>query len=354
MHGDLSSYALKYVGCEAINTWSDNLAKDKDASTVLALKRFVIFRMCPANKCSKNRKFGCTSNYGEYMIDMESYLGLVKDYHYARFDDYCTTCTTCFGSGNSQTAYQASNNNVRRLGDDYYAADDDAAGDDGANAGDDAYNDDGAADDAYNDDGSAGDDADAGDDGGVANDDANAGDDAYQNNADDANAGDDAYQNDDANAGDDDSAAYDDAAAGDDANQYSYGDDAYIYGFYSGNNDMNCDEDACSNYKEVCTKNHFYNGDDYLSFLECTNYQDANGVNYYVGPHCGSDEHGITIGIFEDEYCTSYLGDVGSYAKLDGFTIYQSSLDLYTPKSCISCSNEVREHLSLSFFSPFF
>ena len=81
---DLSNFSLKYVGCQAVNTWSDNMAQDEGANSVFALERFVVLRLCPSTWCSKYRKYGCGSNYGDYMILMEDYLAIMKQYHHAR------------------------------------------------------------------------------------------------------------------------------------------------------------------------------------------------------------------------------------------------------------------------------
>lgn len=302
---DLSSYSLKYVGCQAVNTWSDNMAKDEDSNTAFALEQFVILRMCPSTWCSRYRKFGCGSNYGQYMILMEDYLAIMKEYHYARFATYCGTCSQCMGS---YVSYQATEDGNRRR----RLADDDAAGDDAVN------DDEAAGDDAYNDD--AGDDA-------MNNDDA-AGDDAYNddevNNNDDAAAGDEVYNNND-----------DDAMS----NQWAQ---------------SNCDlEEQCANYEEVC-EYHQYHGADYENFMECTAIEMDDGQVLYLGPHCGSDKHTITIGVFEDQYCSSYLGDVGSYEEIQGYNIDENSLAFFYPSTCISCSDEVRNLRRLdSSVSPF-
>ena len=98
---DLSQYALKYVGCQNIKSFSDELAEDSSAKSVLALSKFVIFRFCQANLCSSYNKYGCSENYGEYLIDMETYLVTMAEYHYSRYKEYCTTCISCM-SGQSR------------------------------------------------------------------------------------------------------------------------------------------------------------------------------------------------------------------------------------------------------------
>ena len=98
---DLSQYALKYVGCQNIKSFSDDLAEDSSATSVLALSKFVIFRFCQADLCSSYSKYGCSENYGEYLIDLETYLLTMAEYHYSRYKQYCTTCMSCM-SGQSR------------------------------------------------------------------------------------------------------------------------------------------------------------------------------------------------------------------------------------------------------------
>lgn len=112
---DLSQYALKYIGCQNIKSFSDSLASDASSKSVLALSKFVMFRFCDSNLCSSYNKYGCSQNFGEYMIDMESYLVTMADYHYSRYQDYCTTCISCMASAtlddtNSTDDYISSQN----------------------------------------------------------------------------------------------------------------------------------------------------------------------------------------------------------------------------------------------------
>lgn len=305
---DLSSYSLKYVGCQAVNTWSDNMAQDEDANTVFALERFVVLRLCPSMWCSQYRKFGCGRNYGEYMILMEDYLAIMKEYHYSRFSTYCQICDQCMGG--QSVSYQAAN-------------DDDAANDDAA--GDDAADDDAVGDDQYQGDDVAGDDQYQGDD-------AVQGDDQYQ--GDDANVYEDQYQADDAAAGEDQYQGYDGAQGDDNWNNVNNDNIDQSYCQY---------EDQCLNFHDLCQYYHYYSSSDYENFMACSEFQMGDSV-VYLGPHCGSDRHSITIGVFEDQYCSSYLGDAGSYEEIQGYSdIDEDSLAFYYLSTCISCSNKVRK-----------
>lgn len=328
---NVDDYAIKYAGCQQIQTWSDNKAADEDSDTVFSMQRFVVFRLCPAEHCSTYNSHGCNSNYGEYMIAMEDYLAIMAQYHYARFDAYCSTCATCMSYEQQQVAYQykaqhgGNNNRGRNLAYDdvyynYYNRynNDDDAGDDAA--GDDAYaaGDDGGGDDAYA-----------------------AGDDAYA-------AGDDAYAAGDDAAGDDAYAAGDDAA-GDDAKT----DDAAYYAYYD--DDLYKDDDSaggsgtsygycrystsCYNYQSVC-RDYDENHMDFANYFSCTEFVYGNEV-VYLGPHCNGDGFTMTLGIYNDDECSEYLGDITNEEQFTGISFNEDSLSFYYPKTCIACADQV-------------
>jgi len=83
---DITGYSLRFEKCQFVKSYSQDLA-EAGASTVLATQRFVIFRLCPADNCKS-----CNSNFGEYMVDMEDYLGYTVEY---RSDEQTEMCNTC-------------------------------------------------------------------------------------------------------------------------------------------------------------------------------------------------------------------------------------------------------------------
>lgn len=52
--------------------WNDQAADDYDVR--LYKKRLVRFRLCPTDSCSRNDAGGCDSEYGDYIVDLETYL----------------------------------------------------------------------------------------------------------------------------------------------------------------------------------------------------------------------------------------------------------------------------------------
>jgi hypothetical protein len=157
------------------------------------------------------------------------------------------------------------------------------------------------------------------------------------------NGGDNNNNNDDAN--NQRRLADDDGAAGDDANA---NDDGYVY---PNNDDAAGDDaaaayqcqyqDACQNYQVACSS---YSGGDqavYDDYFACVESADVNGNVIYLGPHCKSDGHSITIGLFKDEYCSKYVGDMVDLHSTTGIAIEEDSLDFYYSESCVSCDATV-------------
>ena len=262
---DLTKYALKYVGCQNIHTWSDD--RVEAGLTPMEMHRFVVLRLCESDTCSAYNKWGCNFNYGEYVIPMEDYLAIMSNYHFQQYNRYCQTCSECvdfdiddyYGITPSPTPqptqtddYYNNNNGGRRLdnnNDDYY-------GDDNFNYG-------------YN-----------------------------------SNYGYNKY------------------------NSYKqlpwYVDD---YGECKFNT-------VCQNYKRACKNNYHPNATYYKDYFTCTAFQLGNQEGY-LGPHCRNDGHTIGIGLFEDAYCSSYVGDVADIYQGQSFD--DDELSLFYDHSCISC-----------------
>lgn len=151
---DLTQYSLKYDKCASISTYSDDLAQDEDAMTVFQLQKFVFFRLYPTNRCYDNYKWGAGREFGEYIIDLPTYLEIRQDFEDETIESYCDYCLNCMMGRRLDEA-----NDDAAAGDDAEAGDDAVAGDDNAAA----ANDDAAA--------AAGDDAVVAEDDNVNNDD---------------------------------------------------------------------------------------------------------------------------------------------------------------------------------------
>lgn len=64
----VAGYSLKFEGCHHISQWNDEAEGEEDVR--VATKRLVRFRLCPTDFCDK----GCGSGYGDYIVDMNTYI----------------------------------------------------------------------------------------------------------------------------------------------------------------------------------------------------------------------------------------------------------------------------------------
>ena len=86
---DISAYSMRYERCQYIQGYDDDEAKSS-STTVLATSQFVIFRLCPAGTCSS-----CSSNYGEYLVDLKTYLYYTVQFVQNNQTTACNYCNAC-------------------------------------------------------------------------------------------------------------------------------------------------------------------------------------------------------------------------------------------------------------------
>mmetsp|Transcript_23771 Transcript_23771/g.29000 ORF Transcript_23771/g.29000 Transcript_23771/m.29000 type:complete len:398 (-) Transcript_23771:406-1599(-) len=95
----VASYAIKFQGCHHISQWNDD-AEDEDEVRIQT-KRLVRFRLCPTSYCSESNTAGCTKGYGDYVVDMNTF---VYSYLTAMADENAYKCNkyygTCYGNCN--------------------------------------------------------------------------------------------------------------------------------------------------------------------------------------------------------------------------------------------------------------
>lgn len=68
----VGNYKLKFQGCHHVQQWNDNVDEEYDVK--IKTKRLVRFRLCPADQCSDDKTAGCTSKYGDYVVDMNTFV----------------------------------------------------------------------------------------------------------------------------------------------------------------------------------------------------------------------------------------------------------------------------------------
>lgn len=86
----VSDYSIKFLGCHHVTQWASKEEQNNNqnanannqyedvslnaANGRIRSKGLVRFRLCPSGSCSNNFGVGCSSNYGEYVVDMHQFL----------------------------------------------------------------------------------------------------------------------------------------------------------------------------------------------------------------------------------------------------------------------------------------
>jgi len=86
----LGSYSLKFQGCHHVQQWNNDADGEDDVR--IKTKRLVRFRLCPSDSCSTSTS-GCTSYYGDYIVDMTTF---VEAYLNAREEEAAQLCTQAY------------------------------------------------------------------------------------------------------------------------------------------------------------------------------------------------------------------------------------------------------------------
>lgn len=112
---DISGYSVKFEKCQFVKSYDDDMAQEEDYDTVLATKRFVVFRLCPSTSCSS-----CSYNYGEYIVDLETYLEATVEFQQEQQEEMCNACQEC---ANYQDGEDEDQDDGRRRLEDAYNVD---------------------------------------------------------------------------------------------------------------------------------------------------------------------------------------------------------------------------------------
>jgi len=68
----VADYSIKFQGCHHVQQWNE-YADDEDDVRVKT-KRLVRFRLCESDSCSNSNSAGCTSKFGDYVVDMNTFV----------------------------------------------------------------------------------------------------------------------------------------------------------------------------------------------------------------------------------------------------------------------------------------
>lgn len=68
----VAGYSIKFQGCHHVSQWNDEANDEEDVR--ISTKRLVRFRLCPSDTCTAESGKGCSSGYGDYIVDMDTFL----------------------------------------------------------------------------------------------------------------------------------------------------------------------------------------------------------------------------------------------------------------------------------------
>mmetsp|Transcript_14429 Transcript_14429/g.21637 ORF Transcript_14429/g.21637 Transcript_14429/m.21637 type:complete len:379 (+) Transcript_14429:326-1462(+) len=104
----ISGYALKFQGCHHISQW--NAEADGDEDVRIETKRLARFRLCPVDSCSKNSGAGCSGKYGDYIVDMDTFLATYmenkEEAQEEACEDYGQNTCDCYYSDDEEGCMQ--------------------------------------------------------------------------------------------------------------------------------------------------------------------------------------------------------------------------------------------------------
>eukprot|EP00529_Nitzschia_sp_RCC80_P015932 CAMPEP_0113496608 /NCGR_PEP_ID=MMETSP0014_2-20120614/30209_1 /TAXON_ID=2857 /ORGANISM="Nitzschia sp." /LENGTH=681 /DNA_ID=CAMNT_0000390535 /DNA_START=234 /DNA_END=2279 /DNA_ORIENTATION=+ /assembly_acc=CAM_ASM_000159 len=384
---DMTARAFKYSGCAAIKSYDYDRAGE--TGNPMVVDTYAVFRLCPEETCNKYSLTGCGKNYGEYVVDLKTYLGFMLEFYddrYGAYCDYCYPCDydyqvtkhqalgTCYdnldrqqyeqdqqdqawqayyeANGGDMSGYNAQYNGQygggnRKLdqsgsssGTDYSYFMNGSSG--SSSSGSSNYN--------VNNQASSSSSSEASSSNGNAN--SNNG---WWNGNQNGNqnyqqqqAGQSGYYNENGewvnNCADGSANCY--------MSKYMQCSDGALCDYCEYQIDqqyLECDSYICNDYYTYCSDFYENMGDDdeefnLNDFLECSEYVNDYGQRYYIGPHCGSDHFTISLGVFSDENCLDYVGETISLAKVLGYNTQgtgpygtDESTFFHLPHECVSC-----------------
>jgi len=68
----MQDYSIKFLGCHHVAHWNSNADEAEDVK--MMIERHVRYRLCPSSSCSSSTGLGCSSGYGDYIVDMDTFL----------------------------------------------------------------------------------------------------------------------------------------------------------------------------------------------------------------------------------------------------------------------------------------
>jgi hypothetical protein len=92
---DISGYSVQYKTCQAVKS----IVQTPEGEERTHIERYVVFRLCPEHDCTTASS--CHDQYGEYLLELGSYLKVTSDYFHETSSAMCAACNGC-GHGTAE------------------------------------------------------------------------------------------------------------------------------------------------------------------------------------------------------------------------------------------------------------
>lgn len=103
----VGGYSIKFLDCHSVNQWDGENENENDeddggdsgSSNRIIASNLIRFRLCPANSCQSKSTSGCSSKYGDYVVDFNTFV-----YNYLSAQDYINEDITnyCYNECSNQ------------------------------------------------------------------------------------------------------------------------------------------------------------------------------------------------------------------------------------------------------------
>lgn len=91
---DLSQFSVRFERCQYVKMYDDELAEDENSDSPLALRHFVVFRLCPTDSCEVCDDDNDDEDvpYGIYTVSVQTYLERMVNYEMEIMKNKCEGC----------------------------------------------------------------------------------------------------------------------------------------------------------------------------------------------------------------------------------------------------------------------
>jgi len=109
----VAGFDIKFQGCHHVSQWNEEVEDEDDVR--IETKRLIRFRLCPTGSCSSESGGGCKEGYGDYIVDMntyvESFLEMKGEYEEQVCEAYIENNCACEDNGDDQYDEEACESN---------------------------------------------------------------------------------------------------------------------------------------------------------------------------------------------------------------------------------------------------